>query len=300
MPELPEVETIARTLAPQLVGSVVTLVEVLRPASLAAGVALLPALVGSRVGQTARRGKLLVLVLKPAGGGDLAPVPVPGLPQASLYLVFHLKMTGSFFVHPPETAASKHTRLIFDLSGYSRNAGNALAPQGRLFFDDVRAFGYCRVMTPQDFADWNFFTSLGIEPLNADDKDIADALDCGVGTIKAALLDQRRIAGIGNIYADESLFRAKISPQSRMSELPRETLLRLAASIKTVLGLAIEQCGSSIRNYRDSAGNAGSFQNSLMVYGRKGEKCKICGSWLHSLVVAGRATVCCPRCQKRF
>lgn len=295
MPELPEVETIARTLASQVVGSIITSAHLLRAASLAAGAALLPRLAKSRIRQVARRGKLLMLCLDRTEDAGAVPAPVPGLPPASLYLVFHLKMTGSFFVHPPKTAALKHTRLIFDLG---ECGPENTAPCGRLFFDDIRTFGYCRVMLPKDFAAWGFFTSLGLEPLTADNKDIARALGYGGGNIKAALLDQRRLAGIGNIYADESLFQAKIAPQAKTAALSPDVLLRLAASLKTVLEQAVRECGSSIRNYRDSAGNAGSFQNSFMVYGRKGEKCRICGSSLLCSSVAGRTTVHCPRCQK--
>ncbi|MDR3358017.1 MAG: bifunctional DNA-formamidopyrimidine glycosylase/DNA-(apurinic or apyrimidinic site) lyase [Desulfovibrio sp.] len=294
MPELPEVETIARTLALQIVGSAITSVHVLHSASLAAGAALLPALAGSRIARVARRGKLLVLCLE--HDADAVPVLVPGLPKASLYLVFHLKMTGSFFVHPPETAALKHTRLIFDLGENSRP--EKPTTRGRLFFDDIRTFGYCRVMLPNDFALWGFFTSLGPEPLSVGNEDIAQALKRGGGNIKAALLDQRRLAGIGNIYADESLFQAKIAPQTKISALSRNALLRLAVSLRAVLEQAVRECGSSIRNYRDAAGNAGSFQNSFMVYGRKGEKCRICGTTLLGSKVAGRTTVHCPRCQK--
>ncbi|MDR2055155.1 MAG: bifunctional DNA-formamidopyrimidine glycosylase/DNA-(apurinic or apyrimidinic site) lyase [Desulfovibrio sp.] len=293
MPELPEVETIARTLAPQVVGSAITSVQVLHSASLAAGAGLLPALAEARIRQVTRRGKLLVLCLE--HDRDAAPVPVPGLPPASLYLVFHLKMTGSFFVHPPGTAALKHTRLIFDLG--KDGSENTLA-RGRLFFDDIRAFGYCRVMLPKDFAAWNFFTSLGLEPLDAGNEAVAQALGRGGGNIKAALLDQRRLAGIGNIYADESLFQAKIAPQAKTSALSRNALLRLAVALKAVLKQSVAECGSSIRNYRDAAGNVGSFQNNFMVYGRKGEKCRICGTALLRSTVAGRTTVHCPRCQK--
>jgi formamidopyrimidine-DNA glycosylase len=296
MPELPEVETIARTLAPRIVGSSITSARVLRSASLAAGAALLPALAQSRIRQVARRGKLLVLCLDRDRDADAVPTPVPGLPPASLYLVFHLKMTGSFFVHPPGTAALKHTRIIFDLG---ESGPENATTRGRLFFDDIRTFGYCRVMLPKDFAAWGFFTSLGLEPLIAGNEVIAQTLGRGRGNIKATLLDQRRLAGIGNIYADEALFQAKIAPQTKTPALSRNDLLRLAASLKAVLEQAVRECGSSIRNYRDAAGDAGSFQNNFMVYGRKGEKCRRCGNTLLHSIVAGRTTIHCPGCQNQ-
>ena len=288
MPELPEVETIARTLAPQIVGRAITGVQVLLPKSLSAGAELLPFLAGARIERVSRRAKLLLVGLRPEmalphqGGETFRP---EGLPDLPLFLAFHLKMTGRFFVHPARTPALPHTRIIFDLD------------HGRLFFDDTRTFGYCRILGPADFAHWDFWQTLGPEPLETAPQTLADRLHSKNSRIKAALLDQSVVAGVGNIYADESLFKAGIRPDARASALSLPRLARLAGCLQAVLAQSIEECGSSIRDYRDARGNAGAFQNSFAVYGQKGKACQTCQTPLESGTIAGRTTVFCPRCQ---
>ena len=290
MPELPEVETIARTLSPQIVGRVVTAVTPLHPKVLQGGKDLLPRLEGKTgaglaISRVFRRAKLLLIALSPAA------LPTASPPVEELILAFHLKMTGSFFVHPANTPPLKHTRLIVDLSDGSR-----------LFFDDMRTFGYCRVMPPGRLPDWPFWAALGPEPLDMSPEalaaHLAEAFARRGTNVKAALLNQEVIAGIGNIYADESLFQAGIRPTAPASELNAERLLCLADALQRILRRSIQECGSSIRNYRDALGNAGAFQNTFAVYGRKGERCVRCDSPLVSARVAGRGTVYCPACQK--
>lgn len=307
MPELPEVETIARTLSPQIVGKTVAAVHLLRPESLQTDRRIFARVVpGSRVTRVMRRAKLLLVELSPAE--RLFP----------MFLIFHLKMTGRFFVHPPGSPPGKHTRIIFDLEeGTPEDAAGCrpvvrqhegmapgeglgkLHPAGRLFFDDMRTFGYCRLMRPEELPAWDFWASLGPEPLDAPDEELAARFAARRASIKSVLLDQRVVAGVGNIYADESLFRAGLHPQTVASSLPETRLARLAGELKAVLTRSIEECGSSIRDYRDAKGNAGSFQNSFAVYGRKGLPCVVCGAELVSTRVAGRGTVFCPRCQER-
>jgi formamidopyrimidine-DNA glycosylase len=290
MPELPEVETIARTLAPQILGSAVTAFTLLHPRVLQSGASFLPrlnagdqdALVISRLH---RRAKLLLF--------DLAPAQLSSSSRdkRELLLAFHLKMTGSFFVHPAAAAPLKHTRLICDL-----------ADGRRLFFDDIRTFGYCRIMRPEQLADWPFWASLGPEPLDMPPQELADhfavVFSKGKSSVKAALLKQEIIAGIGNIYADESLFQAGIHPAAAAADLDMERLLPLAKALQRTLRSAIRACGSSIRNYRDALGKAGAFQNTFAVYGRKGEHCPHCRTPLLYTRIAGRGTVYCPACQK--
>lgn len=279
MPELPEVETIVRTLAPQIIGRRITAVTLLLGKSMQAGRPLLPALEGAVIRRAFRRAKLLLMETVPPGCHE------------PLLLAFHLKMTGRFFVHPPGTPPLKHTRIIFDLDD-----------GGRLFFDDARTFGYCRVMRPGELEAWPFWRALGPEPLDGPPQDLARhfaaAFSRRRAAVKALLLDQSVVAGVGNIYADESLFRAGIRPERPASGLTRGELERLAASLQDILHLSIKECGSSIRDYRDAQGNAGAFQNSFAVYGRKGERCRVCDTPLDSCRIAGRATVCCPTCQK--
>lgn len=313
MPELPEVETIARTLAPQIEGRVITAVHILNPGSLAAGHDLLPLLTGARIERAHRRAKLLLVSARAR--------------SEELLLVFHLKMTGSFFVHPAGTEPLTHTRLIFDLEGGAEartapgndkeigtttgkartsqpDAARSTAPDAgqRLFFDDTRKFGWCRILRPADLAAWDFWAGLGPEPLEASVEDLARHLG-GVfrgksRAVKAALLDQTVVAGIGNIYADESLFKAGIAPQCPCGGISEKKLLALAGAVQSVLGQSIRECGSSIRDYRDARGNAGAFQNNFAVYGRKGQTCQACGRALKDCRVAGRSTVYCPTCQK--
>lgn len=171
----------------------------------------------------------------------------------------------------------------------------------RLFFDDARKFGYVRVLSPATLADWPFWNRLGPEPLELSSEAFATCFT-GVGKtprrgkIKALLLDQSVLAGCGNIYADESLFRAGIRPDAQNIAPPR--LMRLHEALREVLLESIAACGSSIRDYRTARGDAGAFQNSFRVYGRAGQTCVTCGATLESCRVAGRATVFCPVCQK--
>ena len=327
MPELPEVETVVRTLRPQVDGRIITHMQVLFPKTLQTGEEFLPELVGARIAAVRRRAKLAML--------DLV------LPDGSpLIAAFHLKMTGKFFVHPAGTEPLKHTRLIFDLAeagsarpqpsnetipdepsggrrgraqpGRADNGGARggsvpptgsgaephSQPAGRLFFDDTRKFGYCRLMRPESLLQWDFWTKLGPEPLETPAAELAVLLRAGNRAIKAALLDQTVLAGAGNIYADESLFQAGIRPTAAASDLGAKRLLALAEALQQILHRSIKECGSSIRNYRDALGNAGAFQNTFAVYGRKGERCARCDSPLVSARVAGRGTVYCPACQK--
>ncbi len=292
MPELPEVETIVSTLAPQIVGGLMENVEILLPRSVQAGADLLEKNVpGMRVKRVFRRAKLLVLELEQPGSG------LGGVGKSSLYLVFHLKMTGRFFVHPAGTAPLKHTRLIFNLLQAGANGRRPV--RQRLFFDDMRTFGYCRAFYWPELAEWSFWAGLGPEPLETPSKDLAECFKKRGNSIKSALLDQRTVAGVGNIYADEALFMAKIHPAAKASSLPLEKLIELAEHLKAILLRSIAECGSSIRDYRDAHGNAGAFQNCFNVYGRKGQACVACGAELEGVKIAGRSTVFCPNCQPR-
>lgn len=278
MPELPEVETIARTLAPHVRGRRVTGHCLLNPGTLQGDVPL-SILTGGTFAAPGRRGKLLLLPLHVADADDG--------PDAVIGVGIHLKMSGRLFVYLAGTEPGPHTRLIFDLDDGSR-----------LFFDDARKFGYARVLTPAVLAAWPFWTRLGPEPLEIDAAAFAARFAARAAAIKALLLDQTVLAGCGNIYADESLFRAGIRPETRASTLSPERLHGLHAALQEVLRESIAACGSSIRDYRTARGDAGAFQNSFRVYGRSGERCLACGAKLRACKVAGRATVYCPRCQK--
>lgn len=285
MPELPEVETVARTLRPHVVGSVIIGASLLRETSLHP-LSLRPEdLLGCRITDVGRRGKLLLLDM------DAARAARADLRGAQgLRLAVHLRMTGRLMTHPADAAPGPHTRCVFDLQG----------PQGaqRLFFDDVRAFGLLLAGAPDVFARWSFWRELGPEPLELTEAAFAASLSQKNAAIKAVLLDQKVLAGVGNIYADESLFAAGIDPRRKASALSPARRARLLRCLKNVLRCSIEQCGSSIRDYRDADGNVGAFQNSFAVYGKGGEACRVCGRPLQKIRVAGRGTVYCPHCQK--
>jgi formamidopyrimidine-DNA glycosylase len=281
MPELPEVETIARTLAPRVIGRYVGRFRLLSAKTLEAGLDLCPALPGAQVRAVRRRAKLLLLDVL---GSDARP----------LVMGFHLKMTGRLFVHGPEVEAHKHTKIILDLSP----GADFAEAESRLFFDDARTFGYCRLMRPDDLEAWAFWNRLGPEPLEHSPAELATRLQSRRGQIKNLLLDQSVIAGLGNIYADEALFRAGIKPDSKAEKIAPARLLLLSGHIQEVLREAITACGSSIRDYRDADGNAGAFQNTFNVYGRAGQPCRKCGTILTGTRIAGRGTSYCANCQR--
>lgn len=276
MPELPEVETIARTLAPQVEGQKITALSVLNDSSISGNTEAFHALVGRTIARVHRRGKLLLMTLVPTKD-----------PQHAYRIGVHLKMSGRLFIYPPDMQPEKHTRILFDLS-----CGK------RLFFDDMRKFGYCRAMTHTSDAQWKFWQTLGPEPLEITATNFATLFKDRRTRIKAALLDQTVLAGIGNIYADESLFRAGIRPDTACAHIPEKRLHVLHHELQTILELSIRECGSSIKDYRNANGDAGAFQNTFRVYGRKGKTCVTCGKPLSSGKVAGRTTIFCPHCQK--
>ncbi|MGE4297738.1 MAG: bifunctional DNA-formamidopyrimidine glycosylase/DNA-(apurinic or apyrimidinic site) lyase [Desulfovibrionaceae bacterium] len=274
MPELPEVETIARGLAPELAGRTVVAVELRRPASVQGDAALFRAtLPGSRIADVGRRAKLLLVRLdRPAGGRTLA---------------FHLKMTGRCYLPEPDAAPGKHAHLVFALDN------------GRsLFFEDARTFGYCRLFGPGELEGWDFYRTLGPEPLEIGAAAFAALFAGRRGRIKALLMDQTVLAGIGNIYADETLFRAGIRPDTPADRVPAKKLKSLHGHVQAVLAEAIAACGSSISDYRDAHGNAGAFQNTFQAYGRAGAPCVRCATPLVAIKVAGRTSTYCPHCQR--
>jgi formamidopyrimidine-DNA glycosylase len=292
MPELPEVETIARGLREDLCGARVAAGALLWPGVLEAdhgaldGPAFLRAVAGARIDAVWRRGKVLLLDLAGTGGAPhAAPGVTPG--AAPLHLAFHLRMTGRLTVEPGGTAPGVHTRLLLDL-----------ADGRRLFFADARKFGRCRAMASEALGRWPFFAALGPEPLELDAPAFAALLAGRRARIKALLLDQSVLAGVGNIYADESLFRAGIHPADTAAAIGPARLERLHGALAAVLREAIAANGSSISDYVNAHGDAGAFQNDFRVYGRRGCPCRVCATPLARTTVAGRTTTFCPLCQR--
>ena len=277
MPELPEVESVVRSLAPHVLGACIDGVTLLRPESLHKDSLPLNSLLGSCITSVSRRGKLILL----------------GLEQEAFpkrFLVVHLRMTGALLCHPPQTPAGSHTRCIFSLQRQDSSSS--------LFFDDIRCFGSLFLATQAMLMSWRFYTELGPEPLETNLALFLSRLEQKKSaTIKAALLDQKVLAGLGNIYTDESLFLAKIHPERTVASLSRDEKKCLLACIKQILRKAIKGCGTSFRNYQDANGRAGAFQNELAVYGRDKKPCIKCKTPLKKIRVCGRGTVFCPRCQ---
>lgn len=276
MPELPEVETIARGLAPGLVGRAVVDARFLCPTVLAdcpSPDAFRADVAGRRIEAVRRRAKLLLL--------DLAPAPGKHDP---VHLAVHLKMTGRLWIAEAEATPPKHVRFqLFLDDGHT------------LFFQDQRRFGNCRLLT--DLGAWPFYAGLGPEPLETPATLLATRLGTKSARIKALLLDQTVVAGVGNIYADESLFAAGIRPDARACDIPAAKRTRLFKAVQKILARAIDAGGSTIRDYRTPEGLEGGFQNDFSVYGRGGKPCPGCGTPLAVTRVAGRTSTYCPRCQ---
>lgn len=281
MPELPEVETIAKGIAPGLIARVFTGAVPARPSVThepASWKAFEKKLAGRRVLNVRRRAKLCIIDLGPRPGIDDDP---------DAHLVFHLKMTGRLFINDPAKPKNKHVRLVLPMDD-----GQAL------FFQDMRRFGSCRLLTQAELAAWPFYATLGPEPLEIEPEDFDRILERRKGRVKALLLNQSVIAGIGNIYADEALFLAGIRPGADAQTLSSGKRRKLMRAIHHVLSAALAAGGSTIRDYRTPDGVEGGFQNAFSVYGKAGEPCPACGGALVSVKVAGRTSTFCPRCQK--
>lgn len=271
MPELPEVETVARDLRPLLIGrSLVSLRRSRKSLRQKWSRKCETTLLGSKIEAIHRRGKWLLLEL------DRGP-----------FLMVHLGMTGQFTVVRPGTLKEDHTHFVFLLDDHSE-----------LRFRDIRRFGSITFFA--DRAGWEGYLAdrLGPEPWDVPAQAWQSDLAKSKRSLKAILLDQTIIAGVGNIYADESCFAAGIDPRRTGRSLGAEEGFRLLQSIRGVLERAIEYRGSSIRNYVGGSGLRGGFQDEFAVYGRTGKPCITCGSSIECVRLAGRSTHFCPRCQK--
>lgn len=277
MPELPEVETVASDLRTQITGRSFREAHILWPRTLAAPdeSALEERLAGRRVVDVGRRGKYILVHLDDG--------------QA---LIVHLRMTGRLAVVAGESPllADPHLRAWFGLAGGGGADGDALV------FTDSRKFG--RIWLVRDIDEVT--GKLGPEPLAWDlaPEAFAARIRKRKVAIKALLLDQTAVAGVGNIYADESLFRAGIHPLRKSSTLSDDELGRLYACLREVLQEAIDKRGTLLRDYRTPYGEDGYFQNHLRVYGKYGRACPSCGQPIERIRVTQRSTHFCPHCQR--
>lgn len=273
MPELPEVETIRRRLAPAVEGRVIAALaiddarwcEPLTPRRFVRSVA------GRRIERLSRRGKYLVWEL-----------------EGEVYMIMHLRMTGTLLVDPPE--GTPYVRVRIDLD------------DGRkVRFCDPRRFGTGQLALSEAERDEFFAARLGIEPLDGEltGRTLRSLTRGRRAPIKAFLLDQRRIAGVGNIYADEALHAAGIHPERPAGSLTTGQCEALAEAVRDALLRGIDAGGATIDDFRHPDGVSGAFQHQFQVYGRRGETCGTCGAEIVKLVVAGRGTYVCETCQPR-
>jgi formamidopyrimidine-DNA glycosylase len=267
MPELPEVETIRAQLAPRLEGRVLSRVEILdprltRPHDL---FEVVEELEGDRVVAVGRRGKYLVLRL-----------------ESGLALLVHLRMTGSFGFEQ-----ASHERAVLQLDDGTR-----------LVYRDVRRFGTVPVLEDAEL-DPYLSTKNGPEPLGPrfTASWLQSRLAARSAPVKAVLLDQRVVAGLGNIYADEALWRARVSPLRPANDLSADEVSRVHRAVRAALRTGIARQGSTLRDYATPEGPSGSMQEEFRVYGQGGEPCPRCGMQIAKTRVGGRGTWYCPRCQ---
>jgi formamidopyrimidine-DNA glycosylase len=276
VPELPEVETIRRQLSPRLEGRVLERLDVLDPrwCEPAAPAEVDAAVRGRRIERLTRRGKYLVVEL-----------------HEEVFLVMHLRMTGNLLLVPPgEPADRPYTRVRMPLDSGAT-----------LLFCDARRFGTGVVLLGEDARDGYFDRRLGVEPLDpAFTPEALRALVSGRrAPTKAFLLTQERIAGVGNIYADEALFRARIHPLRPVGSLRRPQLAALRDAVVESLEAGIDARGATIDDFRDVDGARGSFQDRFLIHRREGEPCPRCGRPIRKMRAAGRGTYVCERCQPR-
>lgn len=271
MPELPEVETIARGLHKRVAGDIIESVWIGDKSNLLKSPAadIARTLEGAKVVAFRRVGKHMV--------ADLAEPD--DTPRAQW--IIHLGMTGRMLLCDPQSEPEKHTHLIATL-----DSGRELR------FVDPRRFGKLQVLPSEAFR------AAGSEPIGADREKFIALFRGRKTPIKSALLNQKLLSGIGNIYADESLFRAGVRPRRRAASLTRAELLKLHAAIQDVLAEAIEAGGSSVSDYVDANGDAGFFQLQHRVYQREGEPCLVCETPIKRVVIAGRSSHYCPKCQR--
>jgi formamidopyrimidine-DNA glycosylase len=273
LPELPEVETIARGLETRLPGRRILSVRLSKTDFIDDPVTLEARVPGSRILGVRRHGKFLVLDLE-------SDSPV----DSHVCLLVHLGMTGQLTARQPDEPVSPHTHAFF-----------ALDDGQELRYTDIRRFG--RMLLACEPVRAEVLGKLGLDPLEASAEEFRAQIARRRVRIKALFLDQHVFRGLGNIYTDESLWRARIHPMRLAAGMKREEVARLQKAVRSVLSEAIRSRGSSVSDYVDANGEPGEFQRCHRVYQREGEKCFRCGAKIRRAIVAGRSSYFCPRCQ---
>lgn len=282
MPELPEVETVCRTLHQLVAGKTIARVHVYLPRIVQKPEVpeqFADALVGYTIQLVERRAKFIRICLQQVES------------NSELTLVSHLRMEGRYGLYSTDEPTEKHTHVVFVFTDGTE-----------LRYRDVRQFGTMHLFHAGD--EWNEppLSKLGIEPIGnaAFTADVLrQTLAHKTTRIKPLLLDQRYIVGLGNIYVDESLHLARIHPETPANKLTKPEWARLYAAICAILEEAVEQGGTSIKSYVNGQGEMGMFQQTLRAYGRTGEPCSMCATPIKKITVVGRGTHLCPQCQKK-
>ena len=274
MPELPEVETVVRGLRAVLPGRRIVNVRLGKTDFIDDPAALELQLPGSRIVAVRRHGKFILVELESANGRKQ---------EASLLI--HLGMTGQLVTCPPEVPVAPHTHVFL-----------ALDDGRELRYTDIRRFGRMGMLAST--AHESVLGKLGLDPLEATEEEFRARFRSRRAHIKALLLDQRVLRGMGNIYTDESLWRARIHPRRLGANLNDKEIHQLHAVVRRVLNEAIRLGGSSISDYVDAEGQRGEFQIRHRAYGREGKKCSRCAKKIRRIIVAGRSSYFCPFCQR--
>jgi formamidopyrimidine-DNA glycosylase len=273
LPELPEVETVVRGLRGSLVGRRIVGVRFGKTDFIEDPVALGEQLPGSRIARVERYGKFVTMALEPLSDT-----------RAPFHLFIHLGMTGQLMPRKPYEPVLAHTHAFVELDdGFE------------LRYTDIRRFGQMRLVSQERIA--SFRENLGSDPLDITAKDFINKIRGRRARIKALLLDQSVLRGMGNIYTDESLWRARIHPARMGANLQPLQLFALHRAMQKVLSAAIRLRGSSISDYLDAEGLPGEYQSRHRVYGRKGKPCPRCHAAIRRTIVAGRSSYFCPKCQ---
>ena len=278
MPELPEVETVVRGLRRHLPGRRIVELRLGKTDFMDDPVAIGERVPGSLIRAVRRHGKFLVLELEVATNDG-------GAARGELLLVIHLGMTGQLTVVAADTVAKPHTHVFF-----------VLDDRRELRFCDPRRFGRMLVATPADGE--KILGPLGADPLEVSESEFRRLITSRRARIKALLLDQTVFRGMGNIYTDESLWRAKIHPARLGANLKPQEIKKLQRAMRAILEEAIRLGGSSISDYVGADGEPGEFQIRHRAYDREGKKCFRCGAKIRRMIVAGRSSYFCPKCQR--
>jgi len=281
MPELPEVETVARGLRRTIVGRRILSVRLGKTDFIDDPAALEQHLPGRQIEAVERYGKFMLLRLSPVSGG---PPPAANGDAAPAALLVHLGMTGQMAPNPAAQPCEKHTHACF-----------LLDDRRELRYTDARRFGRLAFLSAERLAEE--LRSFGADPLEVGAQEFVKQVRTRRARIKALLLDQGFLRGVGNIYADESLWRAKIHPARLGVSLKGKQAATLHRVLREILEKAIELRGSSISDFRDAEGQPGEYQRHHRAYGREGHGCFRCGAMIRRAMVAGRSSYFCPVCQ---